>query len=153
MYWRINLLLTNVTKNTHAEIGYFFYPLYRCKHERGVKMITLSQPSNSERARAHESQRPTGVVETAGSLAMLFENGLMTMGQYDEFITNNPFAVDYSMYSTFDGGADIAYSGFLSDFSNAVSTLGDMGGGGFVSAGFSGDSCGGGSCGGFTSFC
>ncbi|MBE7710184.1 MAG: hypothetical protein E7Z93_07045 [Cyanobacteria bacterium SIG32] len=115
-------------------------------------MITLSQPSNQERTRAHESQRPTGVVETAGSLAMLFENGLMTMGQYDEFVSNNPFAVDYSMYSTFDGGADLAYGGFLGDFANAVSTLGDLGGA--AVSGFSGgESCGGGSCGGFTSFC
>ena len=115
-------------------------------------MITLSQPSNQERTRAHESQRPTGVVETAGSLAMLFENGLMTMGQYDEFISNNPFAVDYSMYSTFEGGADLAYGGFLGEFASAVSTLGDMGGGA-VSAGFSGGSSCGGSCGGFSSFC
>ena len=115
-------------------------------------MITLSQPSNHERTRAQESQRPTGVVETAGSLAMLFESGLMTMGQYDEFISNNPFAVDYSMYANFDGGADLANGGFLGDFANAVSTLGDMGGG-FSSASFSGGSCGGGSCGGFSSFC
>ena len=129
------------------------FTLYKCRHERGVKMITLSQPSNQERARAHESQRPTGVVETAGSLAMLFESGLMTMGQYDEFVSNNPFAVDYSMYSTFDGGVDVAYGGFLGEFASAVSTLGDMGG--MISAGFSdgGTSCGGGSCGGFTSFC
>lgn len=115
-------------------------------------MIFLSQPSSQERTRAHEAQRPTGVVETAGSLAMLFDSGLMTMGQYDEFVTNNPFAVDYSMYSTFEGDNSIAYGGFLGDFANAVSTLGDMGGfsaGSFSSAGAS---CGG-SCGGFTSFC
>ncbi len=115
-------------------------------------MIFLSQPSGQERTRTHEAQRPTGVVETAGSLAMLFDSGLMTMGQYDEFISSNPFAVDYSMYSSFDGGADLAYGGFLGDFASAVSTLGDMGGG-FASAGFSGGSCGGGSCGGFSSFC
>ena len=115
-------------------------------------MITLSQPSNQERTRVHEAQHPTNAVETAGSLAMLFDSGLMTMGQYDEFISSNPFAVDYSMYSSFDGGADLAYGGFLGDFANAVSTLGDMGGS-VSSAGFSGDSCSTGSCGGFSSFC
>lgn len=110
-------------------------------------MITLTQPS--ERSRVAETKRPSEVVETAGSLAMLFKNGLMTMGQYDEFVTNNPFAIDYSMYS--EGcETSVAWGGFLSDFSNAVSTLGDMGGG---FAGFSdGGSCSG-SCGGFTSVC
>lgn len=113
-------------------------------------MITLSQPSNSERARTTEAQKPSGIVETAGSLAMLFDNGLMTMGQYDEFITNNPFMVDYSMYSDFEGGADVAYSGFLGEFASAVSTLGDSGFAGFSDGG---TSCSTGSCGGFTSFC
>lgn len=139
-------MLMNVTKNIHAEIRLILKPLYKC-NTRGVKMITLSQPS--ERSRVAETKRPAEVVETAGSLAMLFENGLMTMGQYDEFVTNNPFAVDYSMYSE-SGEASVAWGGFLSDFSNAVSTLGDMGG---SFAGFSdGGSCGT-SCGGFTSVC
>ena len=112
-------------------------------------MITLSQPSNKERTHIAEAKRPVETVETAGSLAMLFENGLMTMGQYDEFISSNPFAVDYSQYASFEGG-EVAYGGFLEGFSNALSTLGDMGSG--FSAGFSGGDCGG-SCGGFSSFC
>ena len=111
-------------------------------------MITLSQHAHSERtSKSADVKRPAEAVETAGSLAMLYHDGLLTIGQYDEFISSNPFAVDYSAYSE---GTDVAYNGFLSDFSNAVSTLGDMGG-----AGFSGFSDGGGcaSCGGFTSVC
>lgn len=115
-------------------------------------MITLSQPSNSKQTNVADIKRPTEVVETAGSLAMLFENGLMTMGQYDEYISNNPFAVDYSMYSTYEGNdSAVAWDGFLGSFSNALSTLGSASAGmseGF-SSGFSGSSSGGG----FTSFC
>ena len=126
--------------------------LYIYVSTRGVKMITLSQPSNSERTYVAEAQKPAEVVETAGSLAMLFQDGLMTMGQYDEFITNNPFAVDYSMYAAYEGADTIAMGGFLSDFANAVSSLGSFGGG-FSSGGFSAGSCSGGSCGGFSSGC
>lgn len=118
-------------------------------------MITLSRSSKSHNAaRAHKTSQPA--VETAGSLAMLYNKGLLTIGQYDEFISTNPFAVDYSQYANFEGdGSDIAYGGFLADFSNAVSTLGEAN---FVSAGggFGGFSdCGGASCGGggFTSVC
>ncbi len=114
-------------------------------------MITLSQPSNSERTYVAEAQKPAEAVETAGSLAMLFESGLMTMGQYDEFISSNPFAVDYSMYTTFEGADSIAMGGFLGGFASAVSSLGGIAGGGF-SGGFSAG--GGGSCGGgFSSVC
>lgn len=113
-------------------------------------MITLSQPSNSERTHIAEAKKPAEVVETAGSLAMLFEDGLMTMGQYDEFISSNPFAVNYSMYSNYESDNSIAMGGFLSDFSNAVSTLGDSSG--FSAASYSTGDCSG-SCGGFTSFC
>ncbi len=118
-------------------------------------MITLSQPSNSERAYVAEVPKPSDAVETAGSLAMLFENGLMTMGQYDEFVTNNPFVIDYSMYATFEGNDTIAMGGFLGDFSNAISSLGSFSDGGFAdgfSGGFSSGSCS--SCGGgFSSVC
>ncbi len=113
-------------------------------------MITLSQPTNTERSRNTEIKRPSEAVETAGSLAYLFENGLMTMGQYDEYISSNPFAIDYSMWADC-GTTDVAMGGFLSDFAAAVSAMSDMGGG--FSAGFSSGDCGGGSCGGFTSVC
>ena len=115
-------------------------------------MITLTQHAHSERAsKSSEVKRPSEAVETSGSLAMLFEQGLLTIGQYDEFISSNPFMVDYSAYSD---GESVAYSGFLNDFANAMSTLGDSCFGGF--AGFS-DGGGGGfsgaSSGGFTSVC
>ena len=99
-------------------------------------MITLTQKPN-EKSYVNETQKPSEIVETSGSLAMLFSDGLLTMGQYDEFISSNPFAVDYSMYTTSEG-SDVS-GGFLASFSNAVSALG----GGFCSAG--------GSCGGFSS--
>lgn len=117
---------------------------------RGYSMITLTQHAKSERIAKHsEVKRPSEAAETAGSLAMLFHNGLMTIGQYDEFISSNPFMVDYSAYANCDNAV---YSNFLSDFSNAVSTLGDGGGCGFSDSGFSGGgSCS--SCGGFSSVC
>ncbi len=149
-------MLTFVTKRIHAEIEKNNTTLYICKTHEEFKMITLSQPSKSERTYVAEAQRPAEAVETAGSLAMLFEDGLMTMGQYDEFISSNPFAVDYNMYSAgFVGDDSVAMGGFLSDFSNAVSALGGFTGGGFASAAgsFSAGSCGGGSCGGFSSVC
>ena len=117
-------------------------------------MITLSQPSKMDKGYVAEAQKPAEAVETAGSLAMLFESGLMTMGQYDEYISSNPFAVDYSMYATSEGGDSIAMGGFLSDFASAVSSLGGFTGSGFsggFSAGGCGASCGGG--GGFSSVC
>ena len=113
-------------------------------------MITLTQHARSERAaKTSETQKPSQAVETSGSLAMLFENGLMTIAQYDEFIASNPFAVDYSAYANENTIAD---GGFLSDFANAVSTLGEACGASF--GGFAGGECSGGSCGGgFTSVC
>ncbi len=61
-------------------------------------------------------------VETAGSLAMNVFHSLFEVNTYDEFSSSNPFMVDYSLYS--DCGDEIAYGGFLSAFSNALSTLG-----------------------------
>ena len=115
-------------------------------------MITLTQNPHSERtAKSSDVKRPSEAVETSGSLAMLFEQGLLTIGQYDEFISSNPFMVDYSAYQYDD---TVACSGFLNDFANAISTLGESGGVGF--SGFS--DCGGGGfsgglSGGFTSVC
>ncbi len=114
-------------------------------------MITLTQQPN-ERSYVNETQKPSEIVETSGSLAMLFSDGLLTMGQYDEFIASNPFAVDYSMYSTTEG-SDVS-GGFLASFSNAISTLGGASFGGFCggSSGCGGFSSGGGG-GGFSSVC
>lgn len=114
-------------------------------------MITLFSKSNSQRTKSQQIQNHGNIVETAGSLAMLFNNGLLTMGQYDEFVSSNPFAVDYGMYATFESDNSIAYGGFLGGFASAISVLGE-------SAGFSGFSTASMSCesscgGGFTSFC
>ena len=108
----------------------------------------LTKTSRSNRI-GHTRQKES--VETAGSLAMNQFHSLFEVNTYDEFYTNNPFSVDYSMYA--DYGDSVAYSGFLNSFSNAVSTLGagcDFSGG----ASFSGGDCGFSSCsGGFTSVC
>ena len=115
-------------------------------------MITLSRASKNHHST--RTNRPANnQVETAGSLAMLYQKGLLTVAQYDEFISTNPFAVDYSQYANFEGDeSDIAYGGFLADFSNAMSALGEANfsssGGGF--GGFA--DCGGGG-GGFSSVC
>jgi hypothetical protein len=111
----------------------------------------------SHTANRNNNQKP---VETAGTLA-LWQQGLLMANLYDSFETGNPFAVDYAAFG-FDSGT-IAYSGFLSSFSNAISTLGGYGsfsesgfsdggfgaGGGFASSG--GGFSGGG--GGFSSVC
>ena len=89
-------------------------------------------------------------VETAGSLAMGLFQGLFSDNNYDEFFSSNPFAVDYSLYA--DCGECVAYDGFLSSFSNAMSTL-NASDGGFATS-FGGCDFGGGcSSGGFTSVC
>ena len=85
-------------------------------------------------------------VETAGSLAMNIFGSLFDNNFYDEFSTNNPFAVDYTQYS--DSTDTVAYSGFLESFSNAVSTLG-----GCECAQSSCSFDGGGCSSGFTSMC
>ena len=94
--------------------------------------------------------KPQESVETAGSLAGVFHS-LFEINTYDEFYTNNPFAIDYSLYS--DCSEYTAYdSGFLSSFSSAISTLSDC-----STGAFSGSDCSGGfsgcSAGGFTSVC
>lgn len=93
--------------------------------------------------------RPKESVETAGSLAMNNFHSLFETNIYDIFQTSNPFAVDYSLYS--DCSESVAYSGFLSSFSNAFSTLSSDGG--FSGASFGGASFGGGDCGGGFSSC
>ena len=90
-------------------------------------------------------------VETAGSLAMGVFHSLFESDSYDEFSSSNPFAVDYSLYA--DSNDCVAYSGFLSAFSNAMSTLGSFDGASVSSSFSGGGDCGGCSCGGFTSVC
>ncbi len=110
-------------------------------------------------AKSQSSRKNTNVnnnpVENAGILAMNMSEAksLLTMGEYDTYISTNPAAIDYSVYANcdFSAGED---SGFMSDFSAAVAVLGDCGfGGGFDCGGsFSaGSSFGGASCSSFSS--
>ena len=119
-------------------------------------MITLTQHSKAHgTSKASDVKRPSGAVETAGSLAMHYGHGLLANNmQYDEFITSNPFNVDYGSYPQ---GETVAYGLFLNDFANAISTLSDCstcdsGFSGFGGGGFSGGSYSG-SSGGFSSVC
>lgn len=114
-------------------------------------MNSILAKSSENRANEIRSTKPSESVETAGSLAMNTFHSLFEDNLYDSFTTDNPFSVDYSMYS--DCGESVAYGGFLSSFSNAVSTISSEGG--FSSASFSGGGdCGGCSCsGGFSSVC
>lgn len=121
-------------------------------------MILLSRPSKL--SRSAETSKPSGVIETSGSLAMNNNGGLIShlTDSYDEFIPSNPFAVDYSSYSfnsDFDGESLAYDGGFLSDFAAAVSTLSSaMGESSFADGGFASCSsdCGC-SSGGFSSVC
>ena len=108
---------------------------------------------SSERTNKTEATRPTRTVETAGSLAMNSAFDYFSINSYDAFYTNNPFAVNYADYA--DVGVEtVAYGGFLSDFSSAVSTLGSVDCGGGCATASCGSSSGGcSSGGGFTSFC
>lgn len=94
-------------------------------------------------------------VENSGILAMSLSDAksLLTMGEYDTYVSSNPVAVDYSAYSDFTDSS--VESGFMACFSEATAFLGgDSGMGGYSSsASFSGASAGT-SCGGsFASVC
>lgn len=96
-------------------------------------------------------------VENAGILAMSISQAksLLTMGEFDTFISQHPVAIDYSMYSSFDFSSEDGDGGFLGGFSAAVAMLGGdcgfgFGGGGFDCGGGA-SFCGGGSCSSFSS--
>lgn len=109
-------------------------------------------------AKSTSSKKNSGVknnpVENAGILAMNASEAksLLTIGEYDTYISNNPYAVDYSMYADYDSSS-ADDSGFMSNFSAAVAVLGDCGFGfGGADASFSsGSSFSGASCSSFTS--
>lgn len=107
----------------------------------GDKASTKSRNSRANKANNIKNSHP---VENSGILAMSLSDAksLLTIGEYDTFISNNPFAVDYSMYANceFSEGND---AGFMSEFSASVAMLGDCGfSGGFDCGGsFSGASC------------
>lgn len=85
-------------------------------------------------------------VENAGVLAMGLSEAksLLTIGEYDTYISSNPSVIDYSMYSNCDF-TDSEDSGFMGEFAAAVAVLGDCGfssGADFGgSASYSGTSC------------
>ena len=84
-------------------------------------------------------------VENAGVLAMGLSEAksLLTVGEYDTYISSNPSVIDYSMYSDCDF-TDSEGTGFMGEFAAAVAVLGDcgFGGGDFGGASsFSGASC------------
>lgn len=106
--------------------------LYNNNHENKLQGILCSKSKES--------------VETAGSLAYDIFHSLFETQCYDEFFSSNPFIVDYSLYS--DCGDCTAYNGFLSSFSNAISTLSTVS---CDTSSFSG--CSTGVSGGFSSVC
>ena len=82
-------------------------------------------------------------VENSGILAMNFggTKSLLTVAEYDSYVSSSPVVVDYTMYADSDfSGSE---SGFMSDFSAAVAVLGDCGfsSGGFDCGGASYSSC------------
>lgn len=109
--------------------------------------------SASTRKNSNVNNHP---VENSGILAMSMSDAktLLTMGEYDTYISSSPVAVDYAMYAGYSDGASFD-TGFMAGFSSAMATLGDSGfGGGFSDCGAcsysAGTSCGGGS---FASVC
>lgn len=109
--------------------------------------------SASARKNSNVNNHP---VENSGILAMSLSDAksLLTMGEYDTYISSSPVAVDYAMYAGYSDGSSVD-SGFMAGFSSAVATLGESGfSGGYSDCGagsFSaGASCGGGS---FASVC
>ncbi len=126
-------------------------------------MILLFGEQASKSTKSSKSNKNTNVrnnpVENSGILAMGLSEAksLLTVGEYDTYISSNPAAVDYSMYanSDFDSSSDI---GFMSGFSSALATLSTDGGYssaasfGFAGGGFSsGASFSSGSCSSFSS--
>lgn len=108
-------------------------------------------------AKASNTTRNTNVknqpVENSGILAMGLSEAksLLTVGEYDTYISSNPSVIDYAMYANYEF-TDANDSGFMGEFSAAVAVLGDMG---FSAGGFD---CGasassGSSCGSFASVC
>lgn len=104
-------------------------------------MILLFGEQASKSSKTSKSNKNTNVrnnpVENSGILAMSLSDAksMLSMGEYDTYVSSSPVAVDYSMYSNsdFDSSSD---TGFMSGFSSALATLGTNAG--FTSAGFAG---------------
>ena len=108
--------------------------------------------ANSSKANSVKNNNP---VENSGILAMnsTGSKGLLTVNQYDSYISNNPVTIDYAMYANYEF-TDSESSGFMGDFSAAVAVLGDCGFAGADCGGASFSSCSSGSsCSSFASVC
>lgn len=103
--------------------------------------------SNSTHKNSNIKNHP---VENSGILAnRSIMRGLLDANEYDVYMFSQQAEIDYSMYS--EGDNSIASIGFMSEFSDAVSTLSE-------GVGYSADSFGGCDCscscsGSFASFC
>lgn len=67
-------------------------------------------------------------VENSGILAMGISQAksLLTIGEFDTYISSNPVAIDFSLYSNCDFQSEESF-GFMSEFSSAISILNDSG--------------------------
>lgn len=94
----------------------------------GEKAAAKSAPAKSN------SSVKSHPVENSGILAMSLSDAksLLTIGEYDTYISSNPSVVNYALYSncSLDSSSD---TGFMCAFSSAVAVLGgsDFGGGAF----------------------
>lgn len=117
-------------------------------------ILLFDSKASKSTASAKSSKVRNNPVENSGILAMNMNDAksLLTMGEYDTYVSSNPVAVDYAMYSNSSDFSNSA-SGFMSEFSDAVATLTDGGFGGF--GGFSAGADCGASCssGSFASVC
>lgn len=101
--------------------------------------------------KAHKSGKSSNIknhpVENSGILAMNKNNtpSLLSANEYDTYTFSTQATIDFSEYAG-EGNVEIA---FMSDFSNAISTLNDCSS---SFASFGGD-CGSCSCGSFSSMC
>lgn len=114
----------------------------------------MNVATRQQAERVNNANKPVETVETAGSLALMpmgQKSDYLAMNSYDTFTSSNPFVVNYANYADC-GDCGSTESGFLSNFSSAVATIGFSGAA--VSSGCSaGASVSSGSCGGFSSFC
>lgn len=108
-------------------------------------ILLFGNKANKTQASHKNNHVKNNPVENSGILAMTPSEAksLLTMGEYDTYISSNPVAINYAMYaaSEFDSSDD---SGFMSEFSAAVAILGDCGGGfdcGSASFASAGSSC------------
>lgn len=97
--------------------------LFGNKANKQNSMKTASTSKNN-----HVKNNP---VENSGILALtpFSAKSLLTMGEYDTYISSNPTVINYAAYADYDSDT-VADCGFMSEFSTAISVLSDGGFGG-----------------------